>query len=348
MKRDDAAALDRHGRAIQNRRAMVRVHFILGCTAGGKGSLGRELARRTGGQILSVDSMKIYRRMDIGTAKPTPAQRAEISHHCIDLVEPSESFSVARYVRAADEAIARIAAAGAPVLAVGGTALYVKGLSEGLFEGPSADAELRAELKARAAVEGWPVLHTELAAIDPPAAARIHPNDAKRIVRALEVYRLTGSTISDLQQQWDLPAGRQAARRTQYDCVFIGLRRDKDDANRRINARVKRMIELGLRDEVAGLLAEPAGLSRQAAQALGYAEMIRHLAGELTLDETVEQIKINTRQFAKRQRTWFRSFRSMHWIDVAPDATAEAVADRAEPLIDVGSSHGEQSGDGRG
>ncbi|HUU21378.1 MAG TPA: tRNA (adenosine(37)-N6)-dimethylallyltransferase MiaA [Phycisphaerae bacterium] len=305
---------------------MIRVHFILGCTGSGKGAAGREIARRVGGQIVSVDSMKVYRRMDIGTAKPTPAQRAEIPHHCIDLVEPSEHFSVARFVEHADRAIGQIHAAGAPILAVGGTALYIKALSEGLFEGPGADPEIRASLQGRAEAEGLAALHAELARVDPEAAGRIHPNDAKRIVRALEVYRLTGTPISELQQQWDRS-------RQRYDCVFIGLRRGAEDAARRINARVKRMIELGLREEVAALLAEPAGLSDQAAQALGYAEMIRHLRGEIPLDEAVEQIKINTRQFAKRQRTWFRGFRQTHWIDVAPEDTPETVADAAMEFV---------------
>ncbi len=299
---------------------MVRICFILGCTASGKGAAGRVLARRIGGQIVSVDSMKVYRRMDIGTGKPGMAERAEIPHHCIDIVEPSESFSVARYLEFADRAVGEIVAAGDVVLAVGGTALYVKALSDGLFEGPGADAEIRDELKRRAAAEGLPALHDELVRIDPEAAGRIHPNDEKRIFRALEIYSLTGEPISRLQKQWDKPARR-------YDCVFIGLRRSREDTNRRINARVKRMIDQGLRDEVAALLSEPAGLSQQAAQALGYAEMIEHLKGKCSLDEAVEQIKINTRQFAKRQRTWFRRFKDIHWIDAAEDAAVETVVD---------------------
>lgn len=307
------------------------MYFIVGCTAGGKGAVGMELARRVGGQIVSVDSMKVYRRMDIGTAKPSPAARAQVPHHCIDLVEPSESFSVARYVEHADRAIADIASAGDVVLAVGGTALYVKALSEGLFDGPGADPRLRARLKERAAEEGLAVLHAELARIDPEAAGRIHPNDEKRIVRALEVHSLTGEPISRLQRQWDAPARR-------YDCVFIGLRRTREETNRRINARVKRMIGQGLRDEVASLLAHPRGLSDQAAQALGYAEMIRQLRGRCSLDQAVEQIKINTRQFAKHQRSWFRRFRDVHWIDAPADAAVEALADAATEYIDAGAS----------
>jgi tRNA dimethylallyltransferase len=348
---------------------MLRVHFIVGCTACGKGAVGRELARRLGGQIVSVDSMKVYRRMDIGTAKPSPAARAQIPHHCIDLVEPWEPFSVAQFVAAADAAIAgqkgtfsffqqgkgecpllsgprchgltsaedreigdtTLFTAGngvaspisvSPIsLAVGGTSLYIKALSEGLFEGPPADAELRAELQLRGRSEGWPALHAELAKADPPAAARIHPNDEKRITRALEVLRLTGEPISRLQSQWD--TGRR-----RYDCVFIGLRREKEDLAHRINLRVKRMAERGLAGEVEALLAHPRGLSAQAAQAVGYAEMIEHLRGRLTFEEAVERIKINTRQLAKKQRTWHRRFEGVQWFDIAPDEAEGMTADR--------------------
>jgi len=298
---------------------MSRLYFIMGCTASGKGALGRELARRLGGQIISVDSMKIYRRMDIGTAKPSCEARGEIPHHCIDIVGPSEPFSVAQYVACADTAAAGIDKAGAVALAVGGTSLYIKALSEGLFEAPPVEPALREALKARAASEGLAALHVELGRVDPAAAERIHPNDEKRIVRALEVYETTGMPISELQQQWD--TGRQ-----RYDCVFVGLRRDKADLNRRINARAKRMIELGLRDEVADLLAEPGGIAPQAAQAVGYAEMIAHLRGEMTLDETLERIKINTRRLAKKQRTWQRRFAGVEWVDVEPEDSPESVA----------------------
>jgi len=305
---------------------MIKVYFILGCTASGKGSAGREVARRLGGRIISVDSMKIYRRMDIGTAKPSRETRAEIPHYCIDVVEPGERFSVAQFLRSADAAIEETAAAGAIPLAAGGTSLYVKALSEGLFEGPAADPEIRRTLHQRAKAEGLAALHGELAGIDPPAAARIHPNDEKRIIRALEVHCATGQPISGLQRQWD--AGRQRC-----GCVFIGLRRDREDLNRRINLRVKRMVEAGLRDEVAALLDEPAGLSPQAAQAVGYAEMIAHLRGQCSLEEAAERIKINTRQLAKKQRTWHRRFADVRWIDCAADDTPQQLADRIVAIL---------------
>ena len=307
---------------------MAKVYFIMGCTACGKGAVGRELARRTGGQIVSVDSMKVYRRMDIGTGKASPEARAEIPHHCIDIVEPGESFSVAEYVRHADAAIEAIRSAGSIPLAVGGTSLYIKALSEGLFEGPPADPQIRAALKARADADGPAVLHQELTRIDPQAAARIHPNDEKRIIRALEVYRATGTAISELQKQWD--AGRE-----RFDCVFIGLRRDRDDQSGRINARVRRMVEAGLVEEVRGLLAEPTPLGPQAAQAVGYAELIEHFRGGGGLDKAIERIKINTRRLAKKQRTWQRRFRDVQWFDLAPDTSVESVVNRIMERIEI-------------
>lgn len=308
---------------------MTRVVFILGCTAVGKGAVGRAVARRAGGQIVSVDSMKVYRRMDVGTAKPSPEVRAAIPHHCLDLVEPSEGFSVAQYVVAADAAIATIAAAGAVPLAVGGTSLYIKALSEGLFEGPSADVALREELKRRAATEGLAVLHAELAAVDAEAAARIHPNDERRIIRALEVHQATGTPLSALQRQWDSGQRR-------YDCVFVGLRRAKDDLNRRVNTRVKHMVADGLEQETAALLAEPAGLSVQAAAAVGYAEMIAYLGGQATREQAIERIKINTRRLAKKQRTWYRRWPEVQWFDLAEDADAEATAEEILRRVEIG------------
>ena len=304
-----------------------KLYFIVGCTARGKGSLGRHLAGLVGGQIVSVDSMKVYRRMDIGTAKPSPEALAAAPHHCIDIVEPSESFSVAQYVEHADRAIESIRADGAVPLAVGGTSLYIKALSEGLFEGPSADPEIRAALIARAETEGPGPLHAELAAVDPLSAQRIHPNDTRRIVRGLEVYRTCGKSLTELQKQWDSGEKR-------YDCVFIGLRRDKGDQSGRINARVKRMVQNGLADEVRSLVDEPEPLSPTAAQAVGYAELIAHFNGQCTLEQAIERVKINTRRLAKKQRTWHRRFEGVQWFDLAPDATVEETARKIIEKID--------------
>lgn len=297
-----------------------KLTFIVGCTGCGKGSLGRELARRTGGEIVSLDSMKVYRRMDIGTAKPSVELRDEVPHHVIDVVEPSAEFSVAQYVEQAQDAIAAVRQRGKPIFVVGGTPLYLKALTEGLFEGPGADSAIRERLRAEADDQGSVALHQRLHAIDPVAAERIHPNDLRRIVRALEVFELTGRPISELQAQWDRGQSR-------YEYLMIGLRRELEDQSHRTNARVKRMIEAGLVEEVTSLLAEPEPLSTAARQAVGYAEIIRSLSGELSLADAIELIKINTRQFAKAQRTWFKRFRETQWIDLAVDANVKQIAD---------------------
>ena len=300
---------------------LKKLYFIIGCTACGKGAVGRELARRVGGQIISVDSMKVYRGMDIGTAKPSQRARAEIPHHCIDIVSPSESFSVARYVQHATAATTAIRAAEAVPLAVGGTSLYIKAMTEGLFEGPAADEDYRTLLRTRAAAEGVASLHAELTRVDPVAAERIHPNDEKRIFRALEVFSKTGKPISELQTQWDSPGNKS-------DTMLIALRRERDDLHHRINSRVRRMVDMGLCGEVESLLDDPDDLSPQAAQAVGYAEIIEHLQGQYSFEKAVEKIKINTRRLAKKQRTWFRRWREVIWFDLTPDEEPEQTAER--------------------
>lgn len=299
----------------------------MGVTASGKSGLAFELAKTLGGEILSVDSMKVYRRMDIGTAKPPPAKRQVIPYHLIDVAEPSEAFSVDRFLDLTEKAIADIEGRGRQVVAVGGTAMYIKALLYGLFEGPGTDADVRARLTEQIGEIGLSGLHQKLAQVDPQAAGRIHPNDEKRIIRALEVYELTGRPISSFQSQWDAQA------QPPEDWFVIGLRRPKEIESQRMNSRVKRMTDEGLRDEVSGLLAEEKPLSRQAAAAIGYAEMIEHLKGQMGLEETVEQIKINTRKFAKAQRTWFKTFRSVHWIDISEDDTVHTVLARVMQMI---------------
>jgi len=292
----------------------------MGCTGSGKGGLGRELARRTDGEIISIDSMKVYRRMDIGTAKPSVEIRGQIPHYLIDVAEPSEEFSVARYVELADRAIQDIYRRNKNVFVVGGTPLYIKALSEGLFEGPGADLEIRQKLLDRIQNEGIKKLYDQLQKVDPQAAGKIHINDQRRIVRALEVYEISGKPISSLQEQWD----RQT---TRYDCHFIGIRREREDQNHRTNERVRRMIDRGFVQEVQALLEESLPLGETARKAVGYAEMMDHLQDKCTLAEAVEMIKINTRHLAKSQRTWFKRFQNTDWIDVHADATVEAVAD---------------------
>jgi len=299
----------------------IRVNILTGCTAGGKSAVGLVLARRLGGEILSIDSMKVYRRMDIGTAKPSAGARREVPHHLIDEVEPSESYSLARYLEAADAAIRAIAARGRPIIAVGGTMLYLRGLLSGVFEGPPADPEFRTRFRERARLEGPGVLHAELARVDPEAASRIHVNDLRRIERAMEVYHACGEPISRLQTQWN-------ATRPGYDCRLAALCRPVEETNRRINARVRRMMEEGLLDEVRALLSAPGGIGPQAAAAVGYAELIAHLKGVWTLEEAVERIKINSRRLGKHQRTWMRRMPGLRRVEVGHDESVERIAER--------------------
>ncbi|MDD5458216.1 MAG: tRNA (adenosine(37)-N6)-dimethylallyltransferase MiaA [Phycisphaerae bacterium] len=303
--------------------------LILGVTGSGKGRLAFELARERGAEIISVDSMKVYRRMDIGTAKPPIEKRAQMPYHLIDVAEPSEAFSVGRFLELAEDAAKEIGQRGKPVIASGGTALYIKAMLYGLFEGPGGDAGIREKLKAEAGTIGLEELHRRLEKVDPATAQRIHRNDERRIVRALEVYELTGRPISDFQNQWD-----EQKQDTQSRWKVIGIRRDKQAESSRINKRVKRMIDEGLVDEVKGLLAEPKQLSVQAAAAIGYAEIIAYFNGELTLDEAIEKIKINTRRLAKHQRTWFKTFGEVGWIDVKENDTAETVLEKAKAILD--------------
>ena len=301
--------------------------LILGVTASGKSRLAFELASTIGAEIISIDSMKVYRRMDIGTAKPSATRRRQIRYHLIDVVEPSESFSVDRFLKLADKTIKQINSAQKPVVAVGGTAMYIKAMLYGIFEGPGTNDRIRKKLKSRIDVQGLADLHKKLAEADPDAAQRIHPNDARRIVRALEVFELTGKPISSFQQQFD-------AEGTLSDWKIIGIRREKSVESSRINRRVKKMVEAGLCDEVKSLLAEEKPLSKQAASAIGYAEIIDHLNGNLPFEEAVEKIKINTRRFAKAQRTWFKTFKNVNWLDIAEDESPEDILSRTMELLE--------------
>jgi tRNA dimethylallyltransferase len=277
---------------------------IIGPTASGKSDLAVAVAETCRAEVLSVDSMQVYRGLDIGTAKPSPAERARVRHHLIDVVEPSQSFTAARFVELADAAIADAAARSVPLVAVGGTPLYFKVLFHGMFEGPGADAELRARLRATPGE----ALHARLAEVDPAAAARIHSNDTKRLVRALEVFELTGKPISQFQTAWSEPASR-------HRVAWVGLRWEKDELNRRINARVKAMMSAGWLDEARRLVERHVTLSDTASEATGYQELLAHLHGEIPLDEAVERIKIATRQLARRQVKWFRRFPDVLWLD---------------------------------
>jgi tRNA dimethylallyltransferase len=300
--------------------------LIIGVTASGKGRLAFDLAEHLGAEIISIDSMKVYRRMDIGTAKPPKEARQRVKYHLIDIVEPSDSFSVGAFIDAASDAIGQINGRNRKIVAVGGTALYIKSLLYGLFDGAGTDENIRADLRARAETEGPAELHRELTKIDPAAAERINPNDSKRIVRALEVYQLTGKPISSFQKQWQ-------QRKMKHDWTIMGLRREKADASSRINKRVKKMISAGLVDEVKSLLDEEKPLGKQARCAIGYAEIIEHLSGQISLEDAIESIKINSRRLAKGQRTWFKTFQNVHWLDIAEEETPEQILDRTKKLL---------------
>jgi len=299
----------------------VRILVITGQTASGKEPLAVEVACRLRGEIISADSMKVYRGMDIGTAKPSPDQRAAVPHHLLDVADPGETFSTARWLQLAEAAIGDVGARGRVPVVSGGTPLYLKALLEGLFDGPSADESLRARLRDEAEARGTAALHARLSQIDPAAAGRIHPNDLRRIVRALEVWELTGRPISGLQQQW-------GSTRTAYRPLVVAIRRSAEDLTRRITDRVRRMLDAGLIDEVRALAARPHGLANGPRQALGYAEVLDVLDGRLSDDELAPAIIAHTRQFARRQMTWLKRFDGVEWLDAAPDTETATLADR--------------------
>lgn len=280
--------------------------FLLGPTAAGKTSLALPLAEALGAEILSLDSMAIYRRMDLGTAKPTPAERARVPHHLIDLVEPWDSFDVARYRAAALAAVDALEAGGKRALFVGGTPLYYMALTRGLFAGPSADPGLRAELLAREESEGPGTLHGLLQRADPDAARRIHPNDLKRVVRALEVVEATGTPLSRLQAQWHgrPPIAHRAA----------ALVRPPGPLRARVRARIQAMLASGLVEETRAIL-EAGGFSRQAGAALGYAQVLQALAGRVPFEELEQAIELRTWNFVRKQRTWLRKLEGLRWVD---------------------------------
>lgn len=298
---------------------------LVGPTAGGKHGVAALVAAALGAEIVSVDSMKVYRGMDIGTAKPAAAVRARVPHHVIDILDPWEAYSVARFVNDAREAVAGIRARGRRPLLVGGTILYLKALLHGLFRGPSADPALRAELAETARARGPEALHDELARVDPESAARLHPNDLKRVTRAIEVYRKTGVPLSRLQGSFRRPAVEP--------CAIVALRREPAAQYRRIAERVDRMLAEGLVDEVRRLLAHPRGMSPEALQGHGYKELVPYLEGRETLAQAREATVKNTKYYSRKQMTWLRGFKDeLRWLDVAEGEREEAVAERVARL----------------
>ena len=299
--------------------------FLTGVTATGKSRIALALAERLGAEIISLDSMAIYRGMDVGTAKPTPDQQAAVPHHLIDIVDPDEDYRVAQYVDAAHAKIAEIRSRGKEVLFVGGTPLYLKALLRGLFEGPPANWELRQEIEREVAEVGNEALHARLEQIDPVAASAIHFRDTRRLIRALEVYRATGQPISHQQMEFD------ESRRAEECRVFV-LRRPKEEQNARINERVEEMVERGLIEEVERLTAGGRQLGRTASQAVGYREVIEFLAGERDRASMLDRIKTRTRQFAKRQGVWFRSLSECRFVDIEGEVDAKQLAEQIVAL----------------
>jgi tRNA dimethylallyltransferase len=272
---------------------------LAGPTGSGKTKLGIQLAQDLNAEIISMDSMALYRRMDIGTAKPTTAERAFVPHHLIDVREPWESASVAWWLEQAKSIATDIESRGKRVLFVGGTPLYLKALICGLFEGPPADDEIRRRLIEFAEVNGSPSLHARLAAVDGPSAERIHPNDVRRTVRALEVFELTGKPMSAWQTQW-------GGEKKEATGQLLWLNLDRTELYDRINRRIEQMFTDGLVDEVQRLRALDRPLSPEAGQALGYKEVFDLLDGKVSQSETITLIQTRSRNFAKRQISWFR------------------------------------------
>jgi tRNA dimethylallyltransferase len=288
-----------------DRRPLV---ILLGPTGVGKTAAAVELSLRFEGEIINADSMQVYRGFDIGTAKPSPEDRRRVPHHLVDIVDPRSQFSAAEFVALALDALRLIDDHGHLPLFVGGTGLYLKALTDGLFPGPGRDESLRAKLESEARESGLEGLRQKLERVDPKYAAAVGPRDRVRIVRALEVYELTGRPISENFSETTSPVSDRRL-------IRIGLAADRPALYARINARVEGMFRAGLVGEVRRLLDEGVPEAAPPFKALGYKQVVRHLAGEIPLEEAVRLTKLDTRHFAKRQMTWFRKMAGVRWFE---------------------------------
>jgi tRNA dimethylallyltransferase len=293
--------------------------FLTGATASGKSELSLALARELDAEIVSMDSMAIYREMDLGTAKPTSFARQTVPHHLIDILGPQQSYSVSQYRDAAIEKIHEICQRGKQVLFVGGTALYLQAMLKGIFEGPPADWAFRKAIDEEVQTVGPERLHERLKAVDPLSAEKLHPNDVKRIIRALEVLHLTGKPISHQQREFEQSMSPE-------QCRVFWLHRPRPELHLRIEQRVQAMFRDGLISEVQGLMERYGQLSHTATQAVGYKEVIAHLQGHGTEVETIEQVTIRTRRFARSQETWFRNMNESRQLDIQGDFDCDQLA----------------------
>ncbi|HRZ87193.1 MAG TPA: tRNA (adenosine(37)-N6)-dimethylallyltransferase MiaA [bacterium] len=305
------------------------VIVIVGPTASGKSEAAYVLAGKIGGEIVSADSMQVYRGMDIATAKPPAAWLQKIPHHLIDIVEPTEEYSAGRFFADARKAVDEIVARGKTPIVAGGTGLYVRVLLKGIFEGPSRDRAARAELEAELEQNGVEHLYEKLKKIDPRTASSIDPHNPRRVVRALEVMLLTKRPLAEQQSQW---SGKPSGIENDCVCTVVGLQRDRNDLAARIDERVDEMFRSGLIDETRALMSRGIEKNRVAIQALGYGEVIRYLREEATLSETKKRIQIRTRQYAKRQMTWFRKERGIRWLAVGKETQAGVVVEQIEDI----------------
>ncbi len=286
----------------------VKLVIVQGPTASGKSELAIRLAELFSGEIVNADSMQVYRFMDIGTAKPSPEQLRRVPHHLLDIVEPDQPFSAADFCREAEKVIADITRRGKRVFVCGGTGLYIRALTRGLMTSPPGDDTLRLELKDLANREGNAALHRRLATLDPVSAVRIHPNDQFRVIRALEVYRMTGRPISELQGEHHFGALR-------YGYCKIGLAMDRETLYRNVDNRVDSMITNGFLEEVKALLAAGYAPELKPMRSLGYRHMCDYLAGVMSFEDSVQLMKRDTRRYAKRQLTWFNQDSEIKWIE---------------------------------
>ncbi|MGA7829194.1 MAG: tRNA (adenosine(37)-N6)-dimethylallyltransferase MiaA [Geobacteraceae bacterium] len=286
----------------------IKIVIVQGPTASGKSELAVRLAERFSGEIVNADSMQVYRGMDIGTAKPSADQLRRVPHHLLDIVNPDETFSAADFSRVAEKVIHDIVRRGKHVFVCGGTGLYIRALTKGLMDSPCGDEVLRNELKELASRAGGEALHLRLAEVDPVSAERIHPNDQFRIIRALEVFQLTGRPISVLREEHRFGTLR-------YNYCKIGLSMDRESLYRNIDNRVDLMIRQGFLEEVKALLAAgyPSGLKPM--RSLGYRHLCNYLEGVIPLDDALQLMKRDTRRYAKRQLTWFNQDPEIKWIE---------------------------------